>query len=57
MRQQEASSEATLHLMTASRILGQVAAASKLLDAGLQVTKVQELEKLLADLETRLQDE
>ncbi len=35
----------------------QVAAASKLLDAGLQVTKVQELEKLLADLETRLQDE
>src|SRR5437588_10208725 len=35
----------------------QVAAAAKLLDAGLQVTKVQELEKLLADLETRLQDE
>lgn len=35
----------------------QVAAASKLLDAGLQVTKVQELEKLLADLEERaLQD-
>ncbi len=35
----------------------QVAAASKLLDAGLQVQKVAELEKLLADLETRLQDE
>jgi transposase len=35
----------------------QVAAASKLLDAGLQVVKVQELEKLLADFETRLQDE
>lgn len=33
----------------------QVAAASKLLDAGLQVSKVQELEKLLAELEARLQ--
>jgi|SRR5579859_1108588 len=35
----------------------QVAAASKIIDAGLQVAKVQELEKLLEDLQGRLLDE
>lgn len=34
----------------------QVAAAAKIIDAGLQISKVQELEKLLDEMQGRLQD-